>query len=701
MTLTAVDCQSFAGGFTLGVAQAGFRVVKKLEMTGGFGVPSVDVNRDLINPNLEIEVGDPGTWLPVDGLPFLFGNPPCSGFSGSSDKHFKKDGQANKINDCMHAVVEYGARCTGSDGAPGPEVIAFESVQNAFKQGRELMTTLLEKLRDRTGQPYTLYHVKHNALALGGCAVRRRYFWLAARIPIGFTGPELERVPILDDAIGDLMGLANQLEPQPYRREATWWSKDLRRDDGLVDGHQWVDPEYARHSVPILEGGRWAQGDSLTDVIGAYYDEFGTVPDASDQAFVDKYLPKEWAFGGAWQPKRWYAHKAARVITGGSVREAIHPHEDRCLSMREMFRIQGFPDTWLIEPMIEAASFSAASLWPGKGIPVQSGQWLAEQVRAALEGDPRDDGRLTEVGENELEWNGTRDHAHLYNELTGERFAPGEKKRAGTSRRRAVSRPTTTDDTTKDADVSDDTETKIDPIREALEAHGTAEVDLSGIDDPKEQKREKERLYQAAYSMGRKISVRTDKSRNVAVGTLRDEPHQPASKASSDDAGTGTTPEPSAAATASRTAATDGPGLEGRTHVDAHGRAWRFEGGKWLRDESRDVTPQGAPTQPEPTTTAAAEPVAAPEAPTTPDFAALAASAEEPDGDQPDRCEADETPASEPVDLVACPACDGRRVTVADDGSKALCATCDAEGVVPLASVTPATCHACGQTLPA
>jgi len=34
----AVDCQGFAGGFTLGMVQAGFHLVGKREMKAGFGV---------------------------------------------------------------------------------------------------------------------------------------------------------------------------------------------------------------------------------------------------------------------------------------------------------------------------------------------------------------------------------------------------------------------------------------------------------------------------------------------------------------------------------------------------------------------------------------------------------------------------------------------------------------------------------------
>jgi hypothetical protein len=52
---------------------------------------------------------------------------------------------------------------------------------------------------------------------------------------------------------------------------------------------------------------------------------------------------------------------------------------------REVARIMGFPDTWLIEPLRNVPSLQAT--W-GKGITVDCGNWIGGWIRAALEENP-------------------------------------------------------------------------------------------------------------------------------------------------------------------------------------------------------------------------------------------------------------------------------------------------------------------------
>src|ERR1035437_767860 len=59
MTLDAIDCQGFAGGFTLGAVQAGFRLVGKREHPGAFGVASCEANRHLLGNDWQTEVSEP------------------------------------------------------------------------------------------------------------------------------------------------------------------------------------------------------------------------------------------------------------------------------------------------------------------------------------------------------------------------------------------------------------------------------------------------------------------------------------------------------------------------------------------------------------------------------------------------------------------------------------------------------------------
>lgn len=64
---------------TLGVVQAGFELVGKREMPGGFGVANCAANKHVLGHNWQAEVCVPEGWTPVRDAHLLFGNPPCSG----------------------------------------------------------------------------------------------------------------------------------------------------------------------------------------------------------------------------------------------------------------------------------------------------------------------------------------------------------------------------------------------------------------------------------------------------------------------------------------------------------------------------------------------------------------------------------------------------------------------------------------------
>lgn len=375
MAFRFVDALGFAGGFTLGMVQAGFELVGKREMKGGFGVANCEANRHLLGQAWRSEAVDATQWSVVDAE-VVAGNPPCSGFSGMSAKHFR--GANSPINHCMWAFAEYAARVR-------PLVAVFESVQLAFTRpdGLELMRALRQRLEERTGEQWTLYHVLHNAYSIGGVAHRRRYFWVVARVPFGIEWPTPGRLPVLDDAIGDLENLPQSWGSTLRTAPPSWWAAPRTRDDLLVDGHMSVSPPIVQRVVDLLSGAEWKPGDHLARVARRYYDAHGRLPDswAASQA---KVIEKDFALGFN-TPVRWIADEPARVITGAGLCTALHPRLPRMFSHREVARVMGFPDTWLIEPLRNVPSLQAT--W-GKGITVDCGRWIGGWIRAALEENP-------------------------------------------------------------------------------------------------------------------------------------------------------------------------------------------------------------------------------------------------------------------------------------------------------------------------
>jgi len=421
MSLRAVDVHGFAGGFTLGTVQAGFELVGKMSSSAGFGVFNTLANRHLLGENWDSIVGDPKNWevIPAD---FVFGNPPCSGFSTLSNKNFR--GMDSKINEYMWELIRYAGRVA-------PPIVAWESVQGTFNQGLPLMRQLHAELEEISGHKYTLYHVLHNNLSHGGISMRKRYFWVASRIPFGVEKGRvtrqgeimpLDRVPVFGDMLDDLATLGLTWRPQRYRSikeermyddegnivtrtkvlNGSWWSEREAHDGtGFVDGHDTFHTNRTDLVLNLLtiEGARWDQGDTVSNVLRRYYNEHGHLP--KGWQFTTKVKNKETGevtlmskeerlvqtdfHMGHSQPYRWRAYRPAQVITGGAIRGVVHPYLPRFLTHRECARVQGFPDDWQLFNVRNAPDVGPG--W-GKGVPVQAGRWIARWARAALEGTP-------------------------------------------------------------------------------------------------------------------------------------------------------------------------------------------------------------------------------------------------------------------------------------------------------------------------
>ena len=403
-----IDVQGLAGAWTLGTVQAGFDLVGRRSLPGGFGDNAVDHNRSLLPGDWEQQTGQWETWEPLEAA-YVCGTPPCSGFSLlNTSKGKNARGSDSVINDCMKALVQYSSLCKGTDGLKGPQVVSFESVQGAYSQGRELMQLLRGIMEENTGLAYDLTHVKMSGSAIGGAQMRHRYYFVIHRIPFGVDMPEKRRVVTYEDAIGDLIGADFVWEHQPYPREATWWSADKRSAAGL-DCH--IHPTTGKFVELVNElEPMWYPGESVQDPVK----RLGRCPTAVK--------PKRYTFGAdqplaGWTwPRRIDPRKPGYVITGGGILSFVHWAEPRFLTVRELSRLMGYPDSWRWD---FASSPMQASLLIGKCCPVQSGKWISEWVKRALDGEPGEQGRL--IGDREY----LHDSTNVYKPWLKEQLAAG------------------------------------------------------------------------------------------------------------------------------------------------------------------------------------------------------------------------------------------------------------------------------------
>lgn len=421
MSFRAVDVHGFGGGFTLGVVQAGFELTGKYSREVGFGVYNTLANRKLLGQGWDSFASPPELWE-VQDADLIFGNPPCSGFSTLSPKAFR--GTNSSVNDYMWELVTYAGRVA-------PPIVVWESVQTTFRQGLGLMRQLHDKLEEISGKQYTLYHVLHNNLSHGGVSMRKRYFWVASQIPFGVDAgrvtrngdfADLDHVPTFRDMLVDLAPLGLTMRDQLYRgvvpimshdgvdweqtgsrvmASSLWTQREAHDLTGRVDGHDVYHSKTLNRTLELLERDdvAWAEGENMSTVLRRFYQKHGKltrswdymthkIDDATGER-VD--LPKwqrlietDFAMGHN-QPARWRAERPANVITGGAVHLVVHPWLPRLITHREAARIQGFPDDWKIWPVRSAPDLGPG--W-GKGVPVQTGRWIARWAKAALEGEP-------------------------------------------------------------------------------------------------------------------------------------------------------------------------------------------------------------------------------------------------------------------------------------------------------------------------
>lgn len=185
--LTALGGAIFAGLFTVGIKQAGYKVLGHLEF-GNYGVATARKNF----PDLEIRVG-PHTWEPerfTGKVDFMYTNPPCAAWSsmgrrdqGSGPRAwYEQTERLAYVRDLVQAGV-----------IVQPRAWCWESVTGAWAQGREFV---LEQARVWNQHGYHVTVLLQNNMYVGGTQYRKRMFLIAHKHPIvwqPFTEPRTLR----------------------------------------------------------------------------------------------------------------------------------------------------------------------------------------------------------------------------------------------------------------------------------------------------------------------------------------------------------------------------------------------------------------------------------------------------------------------------------------------------------------------------
>jgi DNA (cytosine-5)-methyltransferase 1 len=300
-----IDLFSGAGGFSTGMAMAGFHVRASVESDEN-AMATFKANHppvDLMAFRWEIERFPMIMLSFTKGIDVVVGGPPCQPFSDA--------GLQNPLDERAHMFKEYIKLLNGVERPHfnPPSAFIFENVEGLTRvRGGEDLRTIQRALADCG---YHLSTQVLNAHDYGVPQRRRRLIIVGSKYP-GFRFPEpvaANERRTLRDAIGDL--------------PPTTETGEIEVDGRIVTGHK--APSHSENLVNLIA--KIPMGGRLVDL---------DLPDA----------PR--AFAGSYARLRW--DRPSQTITSSfakpSSARCIHPVEHRALTVREAARLQSFPDDY-------------------------------------------------------------------------------------------------------------------------------------------------------------------------------------------------------------------------------------------------------------------------------------------------------------------------------------------------------------------
>jgi DNA (cytosine-5)-methyltransferase 1 len=371
--LLAADLFSGAGGMSLGLEEAGFRVVLGVDHYNF----AVDTHRHhFAGMSLDTDMADPGTikhiarLMKYNNIDVLAGGPPCQPFSRagrSMIRHRVLTGAADphdERRDLWRSFLEVVKRAR-------PRAVIMENVPDmALDREMFILRSMTEQL-EQIGYSVTARVV--DTWRYGVPQMRQRLLLVALAGGIRFVWPEeSEQQVTLWNAIGEDMpaveggwrpegGAFGWSEyPGPHFEYQRW----LRRRVRAEDSHKLFD----HITRPVREDDR-AAFESMTHKT-KYTDLAPEFQRYRKDIFDDKY-------------KKLDENDLSRTITAHIAKDGywyIHPRQPRTLTVREAARIQSFPDDFRF-----AGPPSAAFKQIGNAVPPLVAQAMGQAVLSSLD----------------------------------------------------------------------------------------------------------------------------------------------------------------------------------------------------------------------------------------------------------------------------------------------------------------------------
>ncbi|MFD0974083.1 DNA cytosine methyltransferase [Plantactinospora endophytica] len=367
----AADLFSGAGGLSLGLEEAGYRVVLAVDHypeaieTHRHHHGGLSTNWDLGDPERIREVAD---LVRSAGVELLAGGPPCQPFSKAGRyiiRHKVRHGLRDPYDerrDLWRSFLEVIRLAQ-------PPAVLMENVPDmALDKEMFILRTMVHELESLG------YAVEERAVdtwRYGVPQFRQRLILVALRDRVEFRWPtESADRPTVWNAISDLPKVEGGWRPDggaegwaDYAGPRTEFQQRMRRNVMAED----ADKVFDHITRPVRDDD--LKAFKLMDASTRYSDLPAEMKRYRDDIFDDKY-------------KRLDKHGLSRTITAHIAKDGywyIHPEQHRTITVREAARLQTFPDDFRF-----AGPPSAAFKQIGNAVPPMLGEHLARAVSASL-----------------------------------------------------------------------------------------------------------------------------------------------------------------------------------------------------------------------------------------------------------------------------------------------------------------------------
>lgn len=348
-TPTLVDLFCGAGGLSLGFQLAGFRLVHAIDNWK----PAIDTYRANIGDH--IVEGNIRAFTEIPESTVVTGGPPCQGFSSAGKR---------RGDDARNSLVTVFARLVAR---MKPRAFVFENVEGFLTgaDGRFVLDLLAPVLE----AGYRVHLRKINAANYGVPQHRKRVVAIGG---LGWDPSFPQPTHSAHGAPGAHLA-AKRLPPTPCLAESL---ADLPPPS---DCEPSTPPDHVRKP---LEGLDFARAELLKPG--------QTMRDLPEELWHDSYrrrafrrvmdgIPTERRGGAPSGLRRLRADEPSKAITGGSLRDFLHPFEHRPLTNRECAHLQTFPSDFVF-----FGSKADRAQLIGNAVPPLLAQRIAELLLADL-----------------------------------------------------------------------------------------------------------------------------------------------------------------------------------------------------------------------------------------------------------------------------------------------------------------------------